>query len=215
MPELQIALPNAGLPHAGIPRRRVLACGLLLSLSPRLALAGPRRDLAFTVFRNGTKIGEHHVNFAGDGDALTATTDAVMTVRLGPVPVFRYHHHAVETRAADAFRSLETSTSSNGKREHVTAERTGGGVRIDCPSGKTTLAADANPLNHWDQTIFAGPLFNPQTGKLMKVRVTKAGPRQWQIRGEAQIDDFYDDSGAWRALKGKLDDGSTVEYRRL
>jgi len=35
------------------------------------------------------------------------------------------------------------------------------------------------------------------------------------IRGEAEIDDFYDEAGAWQSLTGKLDDGSKVEYRRV
>ncbi|MFI4964471.1 MAG: DUF6134 family protein [Caulobacterales bacterium] len=195
-------------------RREVLAGGLILPLIPRLAWAAPR-NLAFAVFRNGSRIGEHHVVFAGDGPALTATTDAVMTVKLGPVPLFRYHHHAVETRHDGVFASMQTATTTNGKAEQVEAERTAGGVRIDGSHGEAMLSRNTNPLNHWDQQIFAGPLFNPQTGKLMKVRTAKVGPGHWTIRGEAEIDDFYDESGAWRSLTGKLDDGSRVEYRRI
>ena len=197
-----------------LARRTVLAGGLLLPLLPGLAAAAPR-SLAFAVFRNGTRIGEHRVSFTGDGAALTAATDAVMTVRLGPVPLFRYHHKALETRSDGAFASLETSTVTNGKTEHVVAERTGAGVRIDGPSGRVTLGADVNPLTHWNPQILAGPLFNPQTGRLMKVRTTRVSPTHWTIRGEAEIDDLYDGAGAWQSLKGKLTDGSVVEYRRI
>jgi uncharacterized protein DUF6134 len=196
-----------------VTRRLALAGGLILPLLPRLAWAAPT-SLTFAVLRNGAKIGEHHVAFAADGPALTATTEATMVVRIGPVPVFRYHHHAVETRRDGEFSSLETSTVTNGKAEHVVAERTSGGIRIDCSYGKTTLSAAANPLNHWDQQIFAGPVFNPQTGKIMSVRFARPAPGHWTIRGEAEIDDYYDETGAWQALTGKLDDGSKVEYRR-
>ena len=196
-------------------RRAILACGLVLPLMPALARAAPK-GLTFAVFRNGTKIGEHHVSFAGDGAALTATTEATMTVKIGPVPVFRYLHRALERRTDGVFTSLETNTTINGKAEHVVAERTGGGIRVDCPSGKATFSADTNPMNHWNQQIFAGgPLFNPQTGRLLKVRTAKVAPGHWTIRGEAEIDDYYDDSGAWQSLTGKLDDGSKVEYRRV
>ena len=198
-----------------LSRRGLLAGGLILPFLPSLAFAAPR-SLTFAVFRNGSRIGEHHVAFSGDGPALTATTEAVMTVKIGPVPVFRYHHHAVETRHDGVFASLETDTTTNGKLEHVVAERTGGGVRIDCPYGKATLSADANPMNHWNQQIFSGgPLFNPQTGKLLKVRTAKVAPGHWTIRGETEIDDYYDEAGAWQSLTGKLDDGSKVEYRRV
>jgi hypothetical protein len=201
-------------PFTALSRRAVLASGLILPLAPRLALAAPR-NLTFAVFRNGTKIGEHHVNFAGDEADLIATTDATMLVKIGPVPVFRYHHHALEKHAGGVFASMETTTTTNGKEEHVACERTAGGVRMDCTYGKTTLSADTNPMNHWNEQIFTGaPLFNPQTGKILKVHIAKVAPNHVTIRGETEIDDFYDETGAWQSLTGKLDDGSKVEYRR-
>ena len=38
---------------------------------------------------------------------------------------------------------------------------------------------------------------------------------RWSLRGESQIDNWYDQGGAWAALRGRLTDGSTMEYRRL
>lgn len=196
-------------------RRAILACGLLLPLAPRLAMAAPK-SLTFAVFRNGTKIGEHHVAFSGDEANLTATTDAVMTVKIGPVPVFKYHHHALERHSGGVFASLETATTTNGKAEKVTAERSGGAIHVDCNYGKTTFSADTNPMNHWNEQIFSGaPLFNPQTGKILKVKIAKVAPTHVTIRGETEIDDFYDEAGTWTSLTGKLDDGSKVEYRRV
>jgi hypothetical protein len=167
------------------------------------------------VIRNGTKIGEHHMSFAGDSGALTATTEADMLVKLGPVPVFKYHHHAVEKRAGDVFASLETTTQSNGKAQHLVAEGGGGVIRIDSSAGQLTAPAGSNPITHWNPAIFSGPLFDPQTGKMMKVKTAKVGAGHWEIRGQAEIDDYYDDAGNWQALKGKLDDGSMVEYHRI
>ena len=36
----------------------------------------------------------------------------------------------------------------------------------------------------------------------------------WALRGEADIDNWYDRAGVWTGLKGRLPDGSTLEYRR-
>lgn len=199
---------------SALPRRALLTGGLLLPFLGTAALAAPRA-LTFAVFRNGAKIGEHHVAFSGDDAALIATTDAVMTVKIGPVPVFKYRHHAVEKRVDGVFASLVTATDSNGKAERVSAEKAGGVIRISCPSGQVTAPANANPLNHWNSQIFAGPMFNPQTGKMVKATARRVEAGHWQIRGEVEIDDWYDASGAWQALKGKLDDGSAVEYRRV
>ena len=200
---------------AALSRRAILTAGLFLPLAPGRVIAASK-TLAFAVFRNGSKIGEHQVVFNIDGGALTATTDATMTVKIGPVPVFKYHHRALEKRSDGVFASLVTSTSTNGKDEHVTAERAGGVVHVDCTYGKTNLPADANPMTHWNPQIFGGaPLFNPQTGKILKVRTARVAPNHVTIRGEAEIDDFYDEAGAWQSLTGKLDDGSKVEYRRV
>jgi hypothetical protein len=192
-------------------RRLLLAGGLALAASP--ALAAPRR-LAFAVFRKGDRIGDHELTFEGTDAAMVVRTLAVMRVKLGPVPVFHYRHEAVERREGAAFESLRTSTNSNGKRESVDARRIAGEVEIVTGKGEAAAPASANPLTHWNAKAFSGPLFNPQTGKLLKVTANRSG-RTWSIRGDAEIDDTYDAFGDWLGLKGKLEDGSTIEYRRI
>ncbi len=195
-------------------RRTLLAGGLLLPWLPAAGLAAPR-TLTFAVFRNGAKIGEHRMTLAGDAAAMTASSEVAMSVRLGPVPVFRYRHRAVEQWAAGRFSRLQTTTTANGKTQSVFAERTAADVRIEGDAGRHAAPAAAAPLTHWNPAVFAGPLFNPQDGKLLKVRAARVGPGHWSLRGEVEIDDFYDEAGVWRALRGKLVDGSALEYRRL
>ena len=36
----------------------------------------------------------------------------------------------------------------------------------------------------------------------------------WSLRGEAEIDNWYDDAGVWLALRGRLPDKSIMQYRR-
>jgi hypothetical protein len=198
-----------------LTRRLVLAGGLILPMAPGLALAATPKNLSFAVFRNNSHIGEHHIAFTGDGGAVTATTDAIMAVKIGPVPVFKYHHHAVETRRDGLFATLETATTTNGKAERVEAERADGVVRVDTASGKATLAANVNPLTHWNPKIFEAPLFHPQTGKMLKIRAVRDGANKWALHGEVEMENTYDETGAWLAAKAKADDGSTIEYRRL
>ena len=188
------------------------AAGMLLA--PRLAVAAPGQ-LKFAVFRNGTKVGEHYVTIAGDDSATTATTNVSMTVKIGPVPVYKYRHQATEKWRGTQFVSIETTTTANGKTQHVLAESGAGGVLIDGPAGKIRAAANAAPLSHWNTMAFSRPLFNQQEGKVLKVSATKVAANHWSVRGEAEIDDWYDANGQWQALKGKLEDGSTMEYRRI
>jgi hypothetical protein len=151
-----------------------------------------------------------------------------MSVKLGPVPVFRYRHRALERWAAGRFSSLETTTDSNGKLERVSARRTDKGLSLETAKGLVPMPANALPFTHWNSQVYGTPLFNPQEGKLLRVTAVRKGDSPaklangkitnatlWSIRGETEIDDWYDPSGVWTALRGKLKDGSMLEYRRV
>lgn len=198
-----------------ISRRGLVAAGLALIAAPAWAAERSGRRLTFAVFRNDAKVGEHHMVFAGDGTSQVATSEVEMVVKLGPIVAYRYRHHAVERWAGGRFASLETATDANGRKQRVNARRGEGGVILETGRGRVLGPADAAPLTHWNTAAFSRPLFNPQEGKMLKVTATRTGPRQWSVRGEAEIDDFYDDAGVWSSLRGRLKDGSTMEYRRL
>ena len=197
-----------------VGRRDLILGGAGALLLPGAGLAVPSR-LNFQVFRNGTKVGEHQVVFTGDDDARTVTTDVNMVVKVGPVPVYKYKHQAIETWAAGKWASVETTTNGNGKLTKASARAMGGFVQISGPTGASRGPANAHPLSHWNQANFGKPLFNQQEGKMLKVTVSQVKPGHWQVRGDAEIDDFYDASGNWLALRGKLEDGSKMEYRRV
>ena len=196
-------------------RRELILGGAGLALSPGLALAAPPARLAFQVFRNGTKVGEHVMTFSGDDANRTITADVAMTVKVGPVPVYKYKHNAVEKWVGGKWASVETTTNGNGKITRASARAMPGFVQITGPAGAQRGPADAVPLSHWNAANFTRPLFNQQEGKLLKVRCTQMAPGHWQIRGDAEIDDFYDASGNWLALRGTLEDGSKMEYKRV
>ncbi len=212
-----------------LSRRTMLASGLALASTAVAKAAAPAsRKLEFAIFRNGTKVGSHLMVFGGDGTSPVVTTDVQMSVRLGPVPVYRYRHHAVERWANGRFASLDTTTDANGKAQKVNARRTDRGLVVETGSGKLIAAADTLPFTHWNPEVFGSPLFNPQEGKLLKVTAVRkldtsiklgngrgTSAVRWSVRGEAEIDDWYDQSGVWSGLSGKLKDGSILEYRRL
>lgn len=197
-----------------VGRRELILGGVGLALSPGVALAVPNR-LAFQVFRNGTKVGEHIMMFTGDDTARTISTNVAMTVKVGPVPVYKYKHTATEKWVAGKWASIDTTTNGNGKLTKASARAMGSHVQITGPAGSQRAPADAVPLSHWNPANFSRPLFNQQEGKMLKVRCTQVAPGHWSIRGETEIDNFYDASGNWLALKGKLEDGSKLEYKRV
>jgi hypothetical protein len=218
-------------PSSGHPSRRALVAGgsAALVLSGVGAAAAATRRLSFLVLRNGDKIGEQIMSFEEAGGELTARTSVELTVKLGPVPVFRYRHEATERWTQDRFASLQTETNANGKLIRVSAERDGDRIQIAPAAGAPLTAPPQTlPFTHWNRRISAAPVFNPQDGKLL--RETAVGPTpglvrladgssvpasKFVFRGDASIEDWYDEAGLWTGLVGRLNDGSTVEYRKL
>lgn len=217
---------NKSRPVAMIDRRRLIFAGALF-VAPQGWAAPPEGGcLRFDVIRGGKKVGEHVMSFTRMGQAMAITTEASMVIRLGPIPAFRYTHRAREEWRDGRFQALETWTSSNGKRESVKAERQNAAIRIETRTGALSAAANASPLTHWNPSVLSGPLFNPQTGRNLKIVASlrpglstppAAGATPataWSLRGEAEIDNWYDQAGVWLALRGRLPDKSIIEYRR-
>ncbi|WP_158915517.1 DUF6134 family protein [Caulobacter sp. S45] len=216
-------------------RRGLLGAGLCV-LTPAWALAQSNgtgatgmtgRRLSFDIWRNRQNIGRHTVEFRGGDQDLVVAVEALMLVKLGPIPVFHYHHQATETWRGGRFARLETSTVANGKHDQVTAIRTASGVSISTGAGRTvTASADTHPLTHWNAAVLEAPLFNPQTGALIHERVSRSdghveladgravAATRYALDGDAELVDWYDAQGVWTALRGKAPDGSYLEYRR-
>lgn len=211
-----------------LSRRSLVGAGLALLAAPTAFAATAERRLAFAVFRNGVRVGDHVMTFSGGVEDVAVRTEVSLLVKLGPVPVYRYTHRALERRRGGRFSSLESTTNGNGKLQRVAARREGDAVLIEGAGGQVRAPADAQPLTHWNAAALTGPLFNPQEGKVLRLtarrigleRVKLAGggmiaATRWSLRGESEIDDWYDQGGEWAALRGRLADGSVMEYRRL
>lgn len=210
-------------------RRRLLAAGALAAVpAPLLAAPPANRRLAFAVLRNGQRIGEHRMTFSGDAASPTVSTEVDMTVKLGSVTVYRYRHTAREVWADGRFESLESVTDATAGDRKVSARRTPSGVLIRTGRREVLAPAGTSPLTHWNPKVLTGRLFNPQEGDLVRITASPKGVRPvvladgrsveaqvWALRGEAEIDNWYDRAGVWTGLKGRLKDGSVIEYRRI
>lgn len=218
--------------HDEMTRRDLGLAGLASCLVAPAAFAQekapPGGRISFDIWRNGDRIGTHTVRFQGKPCFGVATISARMLVKLGPVPLFHYAHDATETWDGGHFVSLQSRSVTGGKVETVVASHSAEGVRIVRSGGATLLApATALPLTHWNRDALHGPMFNPQTGVLVRESLSRVGGEGvkmadgspiactgYRMTGDAEITDWYDTDGVWSALRGKGPDGSTIEYRR-
>jgi hypothetical protein len=191
------------------------------------ASGAAKRRIAFDVWRNGQAIGAHTVDIEGDGGEVRVRTNVDLLVKFGPIPVFRYTFQSHETWRNGTFATLESRTQTNGRGDQVHAVSGASGVTIQTGRGQShTAPADALPLSHWNPRALRNPLFNPQTGALLKERIAHQEGETLRLPdgravqttkvtlvGDTEIIDWYDESGAWVALRGRLKDGSFLDYR--
>ena len=217
-------------------RRSLLAAGLAAvatAMASRSWAALPGLPdagrLDFEVHGKGMILGRHRLTFISQGAELAVETQVEMGLKLGPISLFHYSHHAVEGWSGGRFDRLETTSVLNGRKQAVRAKRVVGGVMIEPADGAPYLADSAVlPLTHWNRQIMDGALFNPQDGKMMRERATPRGAdtvqladgrslpaTRFSLSGETQIDDWYDRDGVWAALRGRVKDGSVLTYRRI
>lgn len=217
-----------------LDRRGLLAGGLAaaaLAGRCRAATPGLPADglLIFEIQGKGVDLGRHRLIFSRHDTDITVEIHVEMMLKLGPVPLFHYVHHALETWTDGRFDRIETTSVLNGRKQAARARRVENGVMIEPAEGAPYLAdAEVLPLTHWNRRIMDGRLFNPQDGKMLRERVTAGGAdtvlladgrrlpaTRYSLTGETQIDDWYDRDGVWAALRGKVKDGSVQTYRRL
>jgi hypothetical protein len=216
--------------YAALTRRSLMVGGLAMIPTAGAwaqATEVAKRRVAFDVYRNGQVIGAHTVDIEGDPSELKVRTDADFLVKIGPIPVVRYAFQSLETWRDGRFSLLESHTQTNGRSEQVRAVSSASAVTIQTGHGQShTAPADAVPLSHWNSHALRNPLFNPQTGALLKVRVARQEGETLRLPdgrsiqttkvtlvGDSDITDWYDEQGDWVALRGRLKDGSFLDYR--
>ncbi len=213
----------------GLGRRALLRAAAAGALAPCMAQASDVDHLAFEVRRHGSLIGRHEVRFERDGALLSAHIDCSLRVVFGPITVFRYRHQGIERWRNGRFVSLETWSDNNGEAFSVAARHVGDSIEIRTASGRIMRApAAALPLTHWNLACMNAPLFNPQDGQMLneqarfegRDKVALADGREvtamrYAMSGAAPIEDWYDATQSWAALRARVKDGSVLEYRRV
>jgi hypothetical protein len=212
-----------------IGRRPLLAGLTALPLAQaRAGLPVPAGSrLAFHIIRKGSTIGEHSIDFAQAGDLLTVSVAADIVVGLGPIAFFRYSHRATEQWQAGQVVSVDAKTNDDGTPRHMSARRDESGLVVEGSTAARYVAPPRSlPATHWNRAMLDAPFINTEDGRLMSPRVTPVGMENFEVtggslqcqhyavRGDANLDTFYDLTPGWVGLRFSAKDGSEVRYLR-
>jgi hypothetical protein len=212
-----------------IGRRRLLGGLAVVPFGPvRAALPVPAGDrLCFDIIRKGDKIGEHTLTFARTSDALTVAVGVDIVVGFGPIAFFRYKHRATVHWQSGEVVSVDAETNDDGTPRQMTARRDESGLVVQGSRAPRYIAPPQSlPGTHWDKAMLNGPFINTEDGRLMSPKVTLVGmekldvtggsveAQHYTMRGDANLDTFYDLTPSWVGLRFTAHDGSEIRYLR-
>lgn len=210
--------------------RRLLMGGLAVAPfgSAQAALPVPADDrLSFNIIRKGDKIGEHLLSFNRSTDGLKVAVAVDIVVGLGPIAFFRYKHRAAVQWHGAQVVSVDAETNDDGTPRQMTARREDVGLVVQGSKAQRYVApAKSLPGTHWNRAMLDAPFINTEDGRLMSPTVTMAGmekvavgdgwvnAQHFRLRGDADLDTFYDSTPSWLGLRFTAHDGSEIRYVR-
>jgi hypothetical protein len=198
----------------------------LLLLLPSLAYAVHKPDeISFRVFREGSPMGSHTIKLTQEGDKTIADIAIDLKVAFGPLTLYSYTHRNREVWQKGKLVELRTSTNDNGTQYNVAGKATKKGFIVTGSGGEFIAPNDIMTTSYWQaRTMEQDQLLDTQHGKLVSVQSRehsreilhwgkhKLPAKHYQVRGELDLDIWYDDAGNWVKLLFKAR-GSEIIYQ--
>jgi len=205
-------------------RALLLACA---AGTARAAVPAGNR-LAFLVFRNGSEVGSHVLEFTPGPDSLEIRIAVDIAIGIGPIKLFRYRMRGTEQWRGSQVVQADFTTDNNGTPAFMRARRDAEALLIEGSDGPRYVAPPgALPATHWNPAEHEAAMVNPQNGKLFQPSVARSGPapmplpdgtscpcRRFSLTGEPRLELWYDQADIWCALSAPGKDGSTITYHR-
>ena len=208
--------------------RRTMLAGMAAGVAVPVRAAAPTEDLAFRVTRNGSEIGRHTVAFERTGGDLTVRIAVDIRVGFGPVTLYRYALRATEHWRDGVLMAAEGDTNDDGSKDFLRLSRQDMALVVEGSAApRFTAPAECLCASHWNRAELAAPMVNIQNGELLRFTVTSAGQERVDVGGQTvmaehhvlegknRLDIWYDDRGAWSALRATAKDGSAIDYTRI
>lgn len=189
----------------------------------------PGNALAFRLIRHGSAIGTHTLTFERSGPTLTVHIAVEARIRLGPIPLYHYLHHATEVWRDGLLQEVGSRTDRNGTHLVMHAQRAGHGLAAQGTGTPPYVApGEALPTTYWNQRMLHVPMVGTQDASLLHPRVTELGQQtvrtasgaalrvgRWDLSGDLDLTLLYDADGDWAGMRLTVADGSEVNYERL
>ena len=202
------------------------AVGGLIVIDPLRAALPRLDDIAFQVYRDGARLGHHHISFRREDQDLHVDIDIQLEVKLLFVTVFSYEHRNREVWRDGRLVAIETKTDDDGESYWMRGRATKTGFAVEGSSGRFLAPADVMPTSYWNpQTVERSRLLDTQHGRLIQVEIAPTGlesvalagqpveARRYSMTGDLTLDLWYTAQGEWAKTSFEAR-GAEVVYAR-
>jgi len=186
-------------------------------------------EIAFEVFRKGSKVGSHVTSFERTGDDLTVISRFNLAIDVLFFTAYSFGYQSTEVWRDGALKALAVGVVDGGKKSSVTAKVEDGLFKIEGSGGPAIASSWVFPTNHWNRgQVNSTAILNTITGRLSKVEIVRRGidrvetaqgavdAEHFEYTGELRDTEvWYDADNRWVKMRFKAEDGSTIEYRCL
>ena len=157
-----------------------------IGFANRAAAATPA-DIQLNVYRKGSLIGTHAIQFSQAGATLKVTSQVDLRVKVAFITVFSYQQTANDDWENEVLVRTRIQTNDDGKETLVQAEARDGQLAVQGPSGSYTTPLGAmTDISFWNQAITQGPaLIDSTSAELIKIQVEGGAKEQITVRGQA------------------------------
>ena len=169
----------------------------------------------YIVLRNNKQIGTHRITFEKKLDHLHVTSETHLRVKFLSFTAYRYRYFSEESWPDGVLQSISTNINDNGKKTSSTAEISGNAYITRLGDKLETVGSPVFTTNHWNKKALSqGALFNTLTAKMNSIEVLHGTTQnEYAIRGDLDINTFYDNAGHWLGMRFTHTDGSQIEFR--
>ena len=164
------------------------------------ALAVPRNTL-FNVFRKGSMIGTHAIDFSGTADRLRVTSRLDLAVKVAFITAYRYVQAGEDIWEDGVLVQTRIETNDDGDDFLVVAEARNGRLAVTGPTGNyDTALGSMTDLSFWNRGITRGqPVIDSQNGELIEIKVRAGTADQIEMQGRM----VHAEQFAMAATKGR------------
>ncbi len=110
-------------------------------------------DIHFNVYRNGSKIGYHKINFNNYDNSTNLAVEIKFEVTFLGFTVYDYFHQNNENWINNSLVQLKTKTDKNGEDLFCNAVKVGNGISLDGTNNKVNVNNSILPTSYWNYTL--------------------------------------------------------------